>query len=162
MREYYSVPFRMAFMEGGAKSYMAAFNAWNGIPMIVNQVLKNVVAKEWGAGWVVTPDAGALAHVVASHKYMKTLYETTIAALKVGVGNLGMGRGGGPSISDQMKQALSEKLITEADIDDRLFLDAGQNAAIVIATEERNGIKINPRSSRPCARNSGHAGSTRC
>ena len=121
MREYYSVPFRMAFMEGGAKSYMAAFNAWNGIPMIVNPVLKNVVAKEWGAGWVVTPDAGALAHVVASHKYLKTLYETTIAALKVGVGNLGMGRGGGPSISDQMKQALSEKLVTEAEIESAII-----------------------------------------
>ncbi len=119
MREYYSVPFRMAFMEGGAKSYMAAYNAWNGIPMAVNPVLRDVVKKEWNAGWIVTPDAGAMGHVVNLHKYYKTPLEATVAALKVGVGNLGggMGRGGGPTTAELMKTALSDKLVTEADID---------------------------------------------
>ena len=31
--EYYSVPFRMAFLEGGAKAVMASYNGWNGTPM---------------------------------------------------------------------------------------------------------------------------------
>jgi beta-glucosidase len=79
MREYYSVPFRMAFLEGGAKSFMTAYNAWNGIPMVVNPVLRDVVAKEWGAGWVISPDAGAMAHVVNLHKYVKTPLEANVA-----------------------------------------------------------------------------------
>jgi len=38
-REYYSVPFRMGF-EAGARSYMAAYNAMNGIPMTAQPILK--------------------------------------------------------------------------------------------------------------------------
>jgi beta-glucosidase len=120
MREYYSVPFRMAFLEAGAKSFMAAYNAWNGIPMIVHPVLRDVVAREWGAGWVISPDAGAMGHVVNLHKYYKTPLEANVAALKVGVGNLGggmMGGRGGVPTSELMKQALSQNLITEADLD---------------------------------------------
>src|SRR6266567_1303858 len=41
--EYYSVPFRMGFLEGGAKGVMASYNAWNGTPMAVNPVLKSIV-----------------------------------------------------------------------------------------------------------------------
>jgi beta-glucosidase len=83
MREYYSVPFRMGFVEGGARSYMTSYNAWNGVPMDMNPVLKDVVAKEWGADWIVTPDAGALDHVVDLHHYMKTMQEVYVQALKV-------------------------------------------------------------------------------
>jgi beta-glucosidase len=120
MREYYSVPFRMGFVEGGARSYMASYNAWNGVPMAVNPFLRDVVAKEWGANWIVTPDAGALNHVMDLHKYLQTMDEVYIAALKVGVNQLGtgFGRGGeGRPLADIMKQALSEKRITEAEID---------------------------------------------
>ena len=119
MREYYSVPFRMAFVEGGAKSFMAAYNAWNGIPMAVNPVIRDVVKKEWNAGWIITPDAGAMAHVVNLHYYYKTPLESMTAALKVGVGTFGgsFGRGGGPTTAELVKQAISEKLVTEADID---------------------------------------------
>lgn len=119
MREYYSVPFRMGFVEGGAKSFMASYNAWNGIPMAVNPVLKNVVAKEWGADWIVTPDAGALDHVVNMHHYMKTMQEVYVQALKVGVNSLlpGFGPRNGPTPQDALKRALAEKQITESDID---------------------------------------------
>ena len=41
--EYYSVPFRMAFLEGGAKAVMASYNGWNGTPMVVNPILKSIV-----------------------------------------------------------------------------------------------------------------------
>jgi beta-glucosidase len=119
MREYYSVPFRMGFVEGGAKSFMASYNAWNGVPMAVNPVLKNVVAKEWGADWIVTPDAGALDHVVDMHHYMRTMQEVYVQALKVGVNSLlpGFGPRIGPTPQDALKQALAEKQITEGDID---------------------------------------------
>lgn len=111
MREYYSVPFRMVFQYAGAKSYMASYNAWNGIPMTVNPVLKDVVGKEWGADWIVSSDAGAMGHVVNLHKYMKSDLETTVAAIKVGVNQF---LGGGSPAS--IKEALNKNLLTEADL----------------------------------------------
>ena len=115
MREYYSVPFRMGFVEGGAKSFMAAYNAWNGIPMMVNPVLRDVVGKEWGANWYVLSDAGAAGHVVNFHKYLKTDEEVAAAAIKVGL-NQFLGGGGPPVI----QKALDGKLLTEADLDSAL------------------------------------------
>ena len=119
MREYYSVPFRMGFVEGGARSYMTSYNAWNSVPMDMNPVLKDVVAKEWGADWIVIPDAGALDHVVDLHHYMKNMQEVYVQALKVGINSLlpGFGPSIGPTPHDAITQALAEKQITEAEID---------------------------------------------
>jgi len=113
MREYYSMPFRMAFTEGGAKSYMAAYNAWNGIPMHVHPVLKDIVEKEWGANWIVSSDANAIDGVVTGHKYLKTKDEVVAAAIKLGM-NQFLEIGG--TVRDNVTNALADKLITEADI----------------------------------------------
>ena len=48
--EYYSVPFRMGFQEGGAKAVMASYNAWNGTAMAVNPILKSIVREQVGRG----------------------------------------------------------------------------------------------------------------
>ena len=45
--EYYSVPFRMGFLEGGAKAVMASYNAWNGTAMAVNPILRSIVREQW-------------------------------------------------------------------------------------------------------------------
>ena len=58
--EYYSVPFRMGFLEGGAKSLMASYNAWNGTAMAVNPVLRSIVFKQWGAD-IISGDGSAIA-----------------------------------------------------------------------------------------------------
>jgi beta-glucosidase len=113
MREYYSVPFRMAFTEGGAKSYMAAYNAWNGVPMTFHPVLKDVVGKEWGADWVVSSDAGALGLAVTGHKYFKTKEEVVAACIKVGM-NQFLEMGG--NIKEDINKALADKMISEEDI----------------------------------------------
>ena len=57
--EYYSVPFRMGFLEGGAKGVMASYNAWNGTPMAINPILKSIVQKQWGVD-VLSSDGGAV------------------------------------------------------------------------------------------------------
>lgn len=44
-REYYSVPFRMGFVEGGAKSFMTSYNAWNEVPMTSHPILRDVTMK---------------------------------------------------------------------------------------------------------------------
>ena len=70
------------------------------------------------------------AHVVNLPNTTKTPLYATVAALKVGVGKLGggMGRGGGPTTAELMKQALDQKLVTEADIDAALV---GKYKAII-------------------------------
>ena len=57
--EYYSVPFRMGFLESGAKAVMASYNAWNGTAMAVNPILRSVVIDKWGVD-VIPSDAGAV------------------------------------------------------------------------------------------------------
>ena len=59
-REYYSVPFRMGVVEGGSRAYMAAYNAYNGIPCTVHPILKDITVKEWGLDGIICTDAGAL------------------------------------------------------------------------------------------------------
>ena len=46
--EYYSVPFRMAFQDAGANAVMASYNAWNGTPMHLHPVLRDVLIGQWG------------------------------------------------------------------------------------------------------------------
>lgn len=85
MYEYYAVPFRMGFLQGGAKSYMTAYNAWNSVPMLVHPMLTEVVAKKWGADWIVSSDAGAQRHAVSGHKYLDNELDVYAAAIKAGV-----------------------------------------------------------------------------
>ena len=63
-REYYSVPFRMGFQDGGARCFMTSYNAWNGIPCTVQPVIKNVAMKEWGVDGIICTDAGAYSDLV--------------------------------------------------------------------------------------------------
>ena len=69
LREYYSVPFRMG-VEAGARSYMAAYNAMNGIPMTAQPILKDITIKEWGVDDIIITDAGALDGMVRGHQVL--------------------------------------------------------------------------------------------
>jgi beta-glucosidase len=84
LREYYSVPFRMG-VEPGARSYMAAYNAMNGIPMTAQPILKEITIQEWGVNHIVVTDAGALDGMVRGHKYFPDLPTAAAGAVKVGI-----------------------------------------------------------------------------
>lgn len=112
MREYYSKSFMMGFTKGGAHSYMAAYNAWNGVPMTVNPVLKEVVGDEWGANWIVSSDAMAVGAVVSGHRYMQTVEEAFAASLKLGM-NQYLER----NVDSLLRVALDKNLISEQDFD---------------------------------------------
>jgi beta-glucosidase len=111
LREYYSVPFRMAFLEGGASSYMASYNAWNGVPMTVHPMLKDMVAGEWGVNGIVSTDAGAVRNMVSKHRYFPNMQQAVAACVKSGVNQFLDGYQGG------LHEALESKAITEKDID---------------------------------------------
>jgi beta-glucosidase len=112
LREYYSVPFRMGVLEGGSRAYMAAYNAWNHIPMTVNPILRDITMKEWGVDGIICTDAGSLGNLVRLHKYYPKLSEGAAGAVKAGI-NQFLDRFQAP-----VNDALKEKLLTEADIDD--------------------------------------------
>ncbi len=116
-REYYSVPFRMGFVNGGARSYMASYNAWNKVPMTVNPILRDITIEEWGVNGIICTDAESLGNLVSRHKYYPNLKEASAASIKAGINMFLtiMQDYKGP-----VKSALAGGLLTEEDIDGAL------------------------------------------
>ncbi len=117
LMEYYSVPFREAFVHGGARSFMASYNAWNHVPLTVNPILKELAVKEWGVDGIISTDAGSLQNMVMAHKTSPDLAHSVAAAVKAGVG---MFLTVGEDWRSAVKAALAAKLLTEQDIDNSL------------------------------------------
>jgi beta-glucosidase len=83
--EYYSLPFRMGIVEGGARAYMAAYNAYNGIPCTVHPVLKEVTINEWGQNGIICTDGGGYSLLVRGHKYYPDRNKAAVACLRAGI-----------------------------------------------------------------------------
>jgi len=114
LREYYSVPFRMGVEQGGSRAYMASYNRVNGIPQTVSPMLKNMTVNEWGQNGIICTDGGAYKLLVTAHHYFHTPAEAAAGCIKAGINQfLDNYRAG-------TMEALSKKLITEAEIDQNL------------------------------------------
>ncbi len=111
--EYYSVPFRMTFQQGGARGVMASYNSWNGTPMGVNPVLRSVVIGQWGVD-VVSSDGGAVKQLVTAHKRYATQKDAAVAALKAGINQYL------DVYKDELHAALKDGSVTQADLDEAL------------------------------------------
>ena len=112
--EYYAVPFRMGVEEGHAAAIMAAYNAWNGIPMTANPALHDVVIKQWGFDGIFCTDAGSLGNMVVRHKYAKNTAEAAADAIHAGINQFF------DNYRQPVRDALAQNLITEQDIDQNL------------------------------------------
>ena len=113
--EYYSVPFRMGFVDGGAKAVMASYNAWNGTTMAVNPILKSILRDKWGVE-ILSSDGGAV-KLLWDHRHLYADQKgAVVACLKAGI-NQFLDRW-----SDETKAALKDGSITEAEIDELLRL----------------------------------------
>jgi beta-glucosidase len=110
-REYYSVPFRMGFEEGGSRGVMAAYNSWNGTPMMIHPVLKDVMIKEWGNDGIICTDGGALGLLITAHKSFPDKEHGSAAAVKAGI-NYFL-----DTYKEDLTKALADGLVTEADMD---------------------------------------------
>jgi beta-glucosidase len=108
--EYYSVPFRMAFLDGGAKGVMASYNAWNGSAMAVNPILKSIVREQWGVD-VISSDGGAVKLLVVPRHLFPDQKAAVVACLKAGINQFL------DVYKDETKAALKDGEITEAEID---------------------------------------------
>jgi beta-glucosidase len=104
----------MAIEDGHANAMMTSYNSWNKVPMGANPVLRNVVMKDWGFDGIICTDAGALGNMVrASHTYT-TDAESAAAAIHAGINQFL------ENATKPVRDALDQKLITEADIDQNL------------------------------------------
>jgi beta-glucosidase len=125
-REYYSVPFRMGFAEGGSRAVMASYNSWNGTPMMIHPVLKDVMIKEWGNDGLICTDGGALGLLITAHKTFPDKEKGSAAAVKAGINHF-LDR-----YKEDLTKALKDGLVTEADMDAalknllRLYLRLGE------------------------------------
>ena len=111
--EYYSVPFRMGFLEGGAKAVMASYNGWNGTPMAINPILKSILRDKWGVD-VLSSDGGAVKLLVDPRHLFPNQEEAVIACLKAGINQFL------DTYREETKKALAEHRIDEKLIDDLL------------------------------------------
>jgi beta-glucosidase len=118
MYEYYLDVFRRVIEKGKATGIMTAYNAVNGVPCIINPIVKKVVKEKFGLSGYVVTDAGDFSQTVTSHKTFENHYETMAYALKVGIDaftddpNL---------VIESAWKALEMGLITEEDIDRAVF-----------------------------------------
>jgi beta-glucosidase len=110
-REYYSVPFRMGFQDGGSRAVMAAYNSWNGTPMMIHPVLKDVIVKEWGNDGIICTDGGALGLLITAHKSYADKEHGAAAAVKAGINRFL------DDFKPELTSALQDHLLTEADMD---------------------------------------------
>ena len=114
LREYYAVPFRMGIVNGGARAYMTAYNAWNGIPMATQPILRDMTMHEWGFNGIICTDAGALTNMVTQHKYYPDIAQATAGAIHAGI-NQFLDR-----YQDGLHDAIKQKLVNESEIDENL------------------------------------------
>ncbi len=111
--EYYSLPFRMGFVEGGAKAVMASYNAWNGTTMAVNPILRSIVTEEWGVD-VLSSDGGAVRLLVDPRHLYPDHKAAVVACIKAGI-NQFLDR-----YADEAKAALKDGTLTVGDLDEAL------------------------------------------
>jgi beta-glucosidase len=119
-REYYSVPFRLSIVEGGARSFMASYNKWNGVPMLLHPSQKTVLAGEWGLDGIFSTDLGAVGNLVTQQKYLKTMEEAVAATIKAGHGQFLWFPPADGDLKKALTNAFNQKLLTEADLDTAL------------------------------------------
>ncbi len=110
-REYYSVPFRMGFELGGSRAAMAAYNSWNGIPMMIHPVLKDVMIRQWGNDGIICTDGGALGLLITAHRSFADKEHGAAAAVKAGINRFL------DEYKPDLTRALDDGLLSEADMD---------------------------------------------
>jgi beta-glucosidase len=109
--EYYGAGFRTAIMEGGARAYMAAYNAHNGTPCTTHPMLEDITVRLWGQDGIKCTDGGALTLLFTAHKAYPDLAHAAAASVKAGISQFL------DKYRDPIHEALAKGLVTEAEIE---------------------------------------------
>jgi beta-glucosidase len=114
-REYYSYGFYKGVTDGGSQAFMTAYNKYNGIPCIVNPVLRNVIMKDWGFRGIIATDGGAFRQLITTHAYYSSLPVAAAACIKAGITMFL------DDYAASVKEALEKGFITEKEIDEAIY-----------------------------------------
>jgi beta-glucosidase len=124
--EYYSLPFHMGFVEGGARCFMTSYNMVNGIPCTVNPAIEAVTVKKWGVDGVICTDAGGFSNLTRSQHYYENTTQAAAGSINAGI-NQYLDR----NFEGPVKTAIKEGLLTEERLDEvikgtlRVFIRLG-------------------------------------
>lgn len=110
LREYYARAFERAVKEGGARSFMAAYNALNGVPCTVHEVIA-MTQREWGVDGAICTDAHALGMLVTKHRTFDDVAVAAAASVKAGITQFL------DEYADAVRDALERGLLTESELD---------------------------------------------
>jgi beta-glucosidase len=148
LRETFLEPFRACFVEGGARSVMAAYNSIDGVPCHNNSfLLSDILRGEWGFKGFVVSDYSGVNGVYKAHKLAESYSDAQALCLGAGldvdlpngypdlVGLVKSGR-----ISEkQIDQSLRRVLICKFDLGlfDQPFVDAAKADEIVRCPEHK-------------------------
>ncbi|HEX3025129.1 MAG TPA: glycoside hydrolase family 3 C-terminal domain-containing protein [Chitinophagaceae bacterium] len=111
-RETYLPQFEMGIKEGKAYSVMCAYNRLNGEACCgSNHLLTDILRNEWNFKGYVVSDCGAIDDIYQRHKIVETPGEAAALAVKSGCDLECL------STYQHLKEAVANKLITEAEID---------------------------------------------
>jgi beta-glucosidase len=109
--EYYAAGFRAGIVDGGARAYMAAYNAHNGTPCTTHPMLDEITVRLWGQDGIKCTDGGALTLLLTGHKAYPDLAHAAAASVKAGISQFL------DKYREPIRDALAQRLLTEADID---------------------------------------------
>ena len=88
----YLPAFRMAVIEGRARSIMCAYNSIHGVPACASAaLLDETVRRDWGFRGLVVSDCDAVGNIASHHHYRADAAEASAAALAAGM-DLNCGR----------------------------------------------------------------------
>ncbi|MGF7036282.1 hypothetical protein J2T17_007345 [Paenibacillus mucilaginosus] len=118
LREYYLKVFEITFKEGGAQSMMTAYNAVNGVPANLSELVIDIVKGEWGMNGFVVSDAFDVTGTMRDHHYVETLKEAVARSIREG----GIDRitDDAAVVTEAIREALKDGLLTENDLDTAL------------------------------------------
>lgn len=131
LRETFLPPFKACF-DAGAKSVMAAYNGWDGVPCTANRrLLTDILRREWGFDGFTVSDYGGVEGLNTAHGFAASGAEAAAMALKAGLDVIL------PYNSyETVKEAFDRGLLTEADLD--------ENVLRILTAKFRLGLFDNP------------------
>eukprot|EP01084_Bolivina_argentea_P317675 550826_1 len=111
--ETYAPVFRECVVRAKVQHIMCSYNSVNGVPACgSDDILTKVLRDQWGFEGFVVSDYDAMANILNTHHYTKTMAQAVALAIKSGCDQ----EGGGTSAINQIPSAIQQGLMTENDV----------------------------------------------